>query len=307
MASSPGSTRGPLRGLVRRTAATVAAGARPRPIAFYLALAAATLIAIAANQVWTLADPGVKASSLDIAVRARLASPKADPGILLVDVDERSLAALAPKYGRWPWPRSVLAEGLAGLSAAGAKSVALNIMLSDPDLSHPEDDALFEDVAAHTPNLAFPITRLDPRNDGLSRVAITAFAGAKITDPAAAQKPVAVLAPAFAGTRDKLGFNQLRVDPDGAVRRFDPWLTGAGFAFPSLPLRALWGAGERPAVTPDSFPKGMILNWRNKQGSYARMSFSDALDRLNRGMRRRSPPSRTRSSSSAPRRRGWRR
>ena len=288
MATSPpdtpkGAANGRVRGLVRRTAATVAAGARPRPIAFYLALAAAMLVAIAANQVWTLADTSVKASSLDIAVRARLSSPKADPGILLVDIDERSLAALAPKYGRWPWPRSVLAEGLAGLSAAGAKSVALNVMLSDPDLAHPEDDATFNDVAAHTPNLVFPISRLDPANDARSEVAITAFAGARITDPAKAQKPIAVLAPAFPGARDKLGFNQLRVDPDGAIRRYDPWASGDGFAFPSLPLRALTAAGERPAITPDSFPKGMILNWRNKQGGYARMSFSDALERLDRG------------------------
>ena len=288
MANSPpdkgqSQSRGPVRGLVRRTAATVAAGARPRPIAFYLALAAAMLVAIAANQVWTLADPSVKASSLDIAVRARLSSPKADPGILLVDVDERSLAALAPKYGRWPWPRSVLAEGLAGLSAAGAKSVALNIMLSDPDTAHPDDDATFDDVAAHTPNLVFPISRLDAANDARSEVAITAFAGARITDAAAARKTIAVLAPAFPGARDKLGFNQLHVDADGAIRRYDPWASGDGYAFPSLPLRALWAAGERPSVAPESFPRGMILNWRNKQGSYARMSFSDVLERLDRG------------------------
>ena len=127
-----------------------------------------------------------EASSLDIAVRARLSSPKADPGILLVDIDERSLAALSPKYGRWPWPRSVLAEGLAGLSGAGAKSVALNVMLSDPDTAHPEDDAAFDDVAARTSNLAFPITRLDTANDAKSEVAITAFAGAKVTAQQAA-------------------------------------------------------------------------------------------------------------------------
>lgn len=288
MANAPpdkgrGQSRGPVRGLVRRTAATVAAGARPRPIAFYLALAAAVLLAIAANQVWTLADPGVKSSSLDIAVRARLSSPKPDPGILLVDIDERSLAALAPKYGRWPWPRSVLAEGLAGLSAAGAKSVALNVMLSDPDTAHPDDDATFDEVAAHTPNLVFPITRLDAANDAKSEVSITAFAGAQIIDPVAARKHIAVLAPAFPGARDKLGFNQLHIDADGAIRRYDPWASGEGFSFPSLPLRALIAAGERPRVAPDSFPKGMILNWRNKQGSYARMSFSDALARLDRG------------------------
>ena len=257
--------------------------ARSRPAMFYLGLAAIFLIAILANLVWALASPDVKDSSLDFAVRLRLSSPRPDPLILIVDIDERSLALLAPEHGRWPWPRSAIAETVAGLSDAGARSILINLTFSDPDKDHPQDDAIFQDVLAHAPNVVLPITRLNPANDRQSQVAITRFAGAQIHDPAAAARPVAVLAPAFSAAFGRLGFNNLRVDSDGAVRRFDPWLNEAGFSFPSLPLRALEAGGIKPDIRPDAFPGGMILNWRNKRGDYEHRSFADVAADLESG------------------------
>jgi len=250
---------------------------------FYLGLAAVFVIAIAANLVWSWAAPGVKSASLDLAVRMRLSSPRPYPSILIVDIDERSLALLAPDHGRWPWPRSVIAETVAGLSDAGARSILINLTFSDPDRDHPQDDAIFQDVLAHTPNVVLPITRLNPANDGQSRVTIIRFPGAQIHDPAAAARPIAVLAPAFSAAYGRLGFNNLRVDSDGAVRRFDPYWNEPGFAFPSLPLRALEAGGIRTNIKADSFPLGMILNWRNKRGDYERRSFADVAADLESG------------------------
>ena len=259
------------------------AQARSRPLMFYLGLAAVFVIAILANLLWSWAAPGVKDTSLDLAVRLRLSSPKPDPSILIVDIDERSLALLAAEHGSWPWPRSVIAETVAGLADAGARSLLINLTFSDPDRDHPEDDATLQDVLAHTPNTVLPITRLNPANDSQSQVAITRFAGAQIRDPAAAARPIAVLAPAFSAAYGRLGFNNLRVDSDGAVRRFDPYWNEPGFAFPSLPLRALQAGGIEPDIKPDDFPNGMILNWRNKRGSYERRSFADVAADLDSG------------------------
>lgn len=268
----PGLASGALKGVALR----IGAGARNRPTLFYLALATVFVAAILADLAWSWAAPGVKDSSLDLAVRLRLSSPPPDPSILIVDIDERSLALLAPEHGRWPWPRSVIAETVAGLSDAGSRSILVNLIFSDPDRDHPQDDAIFQDVLAHTSNVVLPITRLNPANDTQSQVAITRFAGAQIHDPVAAARPIAVLAPAFPAAYGRLGFNNIRVDSDGAVRRFDPYLNEPGFSFPSLPLRALEAGGIRPAITPGSFSSGMILNWRNKRGSYERRSFADA-------------------------------
>ena len=273
-------TANPAPGALRRASLRIGAQARSRPALFYLGLAAAFVIAILANLVWTWASPGVKE---DLAVRLRLSSPRPDPSILIVDIDERSLALMAPVHGRWPWPRSVIAEMVADLSDAGARAIMINLTFSDPDKDHPQDDATFQDVLTHTPNVVLPITRLNPANDSQSQVAITRFAGAVIRDSAAAARPVAVLAPAFSAAYGRLGFNNLRVDSDGAVRRFDPYLEEAGFAFPSLPLRALEAGGITTSIRPGDFPGGMILNWRNKRGDYERRSFAGVAADLDSG------------------------
>jgi adenylate cyclase len=55
-----------------------------------------------------------------------------DPGdlVVIVAADEQSLATL----GRWPWPRSVLADLATALSDAGAKVIAFDILLSEPQV-----------------------------------------------------------------------------------------------------------------------------------------------------------------------------
>src|SRR5687767_10642986 len=45
-----------------------------------------------------------------------------------VDVDDRSLEVM----GRWPWPRSKLAEIIDEIKIGGAKTMVLDVMLSEP-------------------------------------------------------------------------------------------------------------------------------------------------------------------------------
>ena len=50
--------------------------------------------------------------------------------VVIVAADEKSLAAL----GRWPWPRSVLADLVNALTEDGAKVIAFDILLSEPQV-----------------------------------------------------------------------------------------------------------------------------------------------------------------------------
>jgi len=56
-------------------------------------------------------------------------SPEAP--IVVVAVDEKSLEA----QGRWPWPRAVQARLVRALADGGAKVIALDILLSEPEVS----------------------------------------------------------------------------------------------------------------------------------------------------------------------------
>ena len=48
--------------------------------------------------------------------------------IVIVDIDDDAI----DKLGRWPWPRSVLADGLRRIEAGRPKVIGLNIILSEP-------------------------------------------------------------------------------------------------------------------------------------------------------------------------------
>ncbi len=50
------------------------------------------------------------------------------PEIVMVDIDDRALERL----GRWPWPRTALAGAIDELRRAGARTIALDLDLADP-------------------------------------------------------------------------------------------------------------------------------------------------------------------------------
>jgi adenylate cyclase len=53
--------------------------------------------------------------------------------VTIVDIDDASLE----KLGQWPWPRTELARLVSRLDALGAASIALDILLSEPDRTSP--------------------------------------------------------------------------------------------------------------------------------------------------------------------------
>lgn len=63
-------------------------------------------------------------------VRAHLReNPKPTDQIVIVGVDDDSLT----KVGRWPWPRSVIAQLIEQLKAGGAKVIGVGFLFSEPE------------------------------------------------------------------------------------------------------------------------------------------------------------------------------
>jgi serine/threonine-protein kinase len=49
--------------------------------------------------------------------------------VAIVAIDDDSIA----KLGRWPWPRSLIADGITSVNAAGARAIGLNILFTEPE------------------------------------------------------------------------------------------------------------------------------------------------------------------------------
>jgi len=65
-------------------------------------------------------------------LRAKLRTgPPASSDVVIVAVDDASIQ----QVGRWPWPRSYMAELIDKLSEAGAKVIGLNLILSDAEVN----------------------------------------------------------------------------------------------------------------------------------------------------------------------------
>src|SRR3972149_4635935 len=77
---------------------------------FYIYLAGLFTVLIVVDAVYLHLATDMKQAAFDMMVRYRLVVPKPDKDIVIVDINEASLAAMAKEYGRWPWPRQVLGE-----------------------------------------------------------------------------------------------------------------------------------------------------------------------------------------------------
>ena len=84
----------------------------------------------------------------DVRLRAEAQKPEMDPRIVIVDIDEKSLA----EVGRWPWSRDVVAKLIVELTdKLGAAAVGFDIVFAEPQQS----DALqaFDSIVQSKPGL----------------------------------------------------------------------------------------------------------------------------------------------------------
>jgi CHASE2 domain-containing sensor protein len=103
-----------------------------------LGWALAGAIAIGAAVALWRSDPPVAATVTDWQLRAAAAdAPPA--GVLVLDIDDATLAELKPRLGAWPYPRDVYALAIEQLRDLGAKAIAIDLLLAD---THEGDAAL---------------------------------------------------------------------------------------------------------------------------------------------------------------------
>ncbi|HMU23224.1 MAG TPA: CHASE2 domain-containing protein, partial [Sphingorhabdus sp.] len=73
-------------------------------------------------------------SAFDNLVYDQLSSisrPKPDEKILLINIDEASLA----RIGKWPWNRNIHAQLIDKLASAGPRTILLDVLMSEASLA----------------------------------------------------------------------------------------------------------------------------------------------------------------------------
>jgi CHASE2 domain-containing sensor protein len=243
---------------------------------FYVYLAAAFSLLIVIDAVFLHVAANLRQATFDMMVRYRVLVPKVDKDIVIVDINEASLASMAKEYGRWPWPRQVLGEFLQHLEEQRPRAVVFDILFSDPDVYNADSDAYFDAAVAETTNTFFPMLRLDGAADALSRIKPAMIPGVTpIPDEAEEGATIAVVLPHFQSILKggRLGFHNIYPDPDGIVREYLVYRDDYGWKVPSLPTRVVreLGRGE-PAA------QRVLLNWRGKPFSYPTVTFSDVFN-----------------------------
>ncbi len=103
-------------------------------------------------------------------LRMRVTKPDLDPRIVIVDIDEKSIAAL----GRWPWSRDVVAQLVRQMTQTyQAQSVGFDVVFAEPDTSsgYGRLQDLAHGALKDVPQLARQLQLLKPEMDYDARLA----------------------------------------------------------------------------------------------------------------------------------------
>jgi adenylate cyclase len=247
---------------------------------YYWALAAVFALFGGWNLLGHPFDNQLAHDSFDWLMRQRPIAYRADPDVMILDIDEASLAAMRSQYGRWPWPREVLSQVAAKLEAGGVRAVVFDILFSDPDVANPDSEAAFDRYVLSSGKSFFPAVRLNPADDGASQITLSMLNFAQRDVEVAhlkanERRTIAVMTPYFKSIYDsaRVGTNNIYPDTDNVVRWYNSFETVAGFKVPSLPYRVAQVLGW-------PLPKHAhnLINWPKGLTPYRTIGFARALE-----------------------------
>ena len=212
----------------------------------------------------------------DFFVRLQAQKLAPDPQIVIVDIDDASLARMQDVAGNWPWPRAVHGELVRGIAAQRPAAIVFDILFSERDQYRPESDRQFNEALDTVDNIYFPMVRRDAELDagGAPLAQIAPLLGLIRTDKADPQARVALLPPLAIDPRHwRSGTINFEEDTDGVGRRYRLYTDVRGWLIPSLPAKVAADLGY-PVPRQDD----MILAWRGKARSFRHVSYAELYE-----------------------------
>jgi CHASE2 domain-containing sensor protein/anti-sigma regulatory factor (Ser/Thr protein kinase) len=186
---------------------------------------------------------GLGHADLAVADLLHLPAPPASPAIVIVGIDDASLA----RVGRWPWPRLRHAELIEQLAAHRPRAIGFDVLLSEPGPA--DEDAVLADVMRRSGKVVLPVSS---QPDGSDLRPLQRF------EQAAAA----------------VGRVDIGVDEDGLVRG-----VFLGARNPQHFVLALAGVGnERVAPRAWQDREVSLLDFREPEAGFLHIPFADVID-----------------------------
>jgi adenylate cyclase len=221
----------------------------------------------------------------DWLVKLHAAQITPDPDIVVVDIDDASLTRMAELADRWPWPRSVHGELVAGIAQQKPRAIVFDILFAEPDKTRPEHDQLFNELVSPVKNVYFATVRQDPTLDiyGPRLRDVGAAFGMVEGRDARGEARVNIMQPQVLRPENwRLGLINFLPDRDGVGRRYHVRMDVYGWKLPSLPARVVADLGDPLPDLPS-----VRLNWSRAHRKH--VSFSDLYEDINSEKKRRDP------------------
>jgi len=238
------------------------------------------LLLAAAELSWLHALAPLESRLSDLFVRQQARGLQPDSDIVIVDIDDASLARMQETAGSWPWPRAVHGELVRGIARQKPKAIVFDILFSERDAFRPDSDREFNRALQGLDDVYFPMVRRDAELDGQGAPAaqVADMLGLQRTGHADEQARIAVLPPlAIDPAHWRTGTINFVEDKDGVGRRYQLYDEAHGWLIPSLPARVAKDLRYSVPQQPD-----MILAWRGKPGSFRHISYADLYEDFDR-------------------------
>jgi adenylate cyclase len=223
----------------------------------------------------------------DLFVRLQARGLQPDPDIVIVDIDDASLARMQQVAGSWPWPRAVHGELVRGIAQQHPAAIVFDLVFSEPDQYRPESDRAFNEVLDTDARVYFPIVRRDSKLDasGAPVAQAAPLLGLVPTTNAEKDARIALLVPLAIDPKYwRTGAINFIEDADGVGRRYPLYTPAHGWLIPSLPARVATDLGYAVPRQDD-----MILAWRGGKHSFKHISYADLYEDFGRERPTRAP------------------
>ncbi len=235
---------------------------------------------------------GLANSTYDAMVRARFHATAPDPRMVIVDIDEASLAQMGKEFGRWPWPRDTLATVLDYIEKQNPQAIAWDVVFSDADRLSPGGDKAFDEAARRSTRSHFAVVRLPSEYDAQSKATRTVLPGLWLAGSQPSSSTVALIPPVLpAVAAAKLGYNNGYADADGVLRRYRMAETlpdGGQLQSMALSVATTLNKNAPDFIAAPAIKQGLggifstknsdsLIVWRAQANSYPRVPFASVF------------------------------